>query len=421
LSRLDVDVIGVNCSGGPAQLLRLIALMQQAAPDKLLAAVPNAGWPEQSEGGRVMYPAIPAYFGEYARALIEAGASLVGGCCGTTESHIAAMRAALDTPRPSMIRSPSVQLITGVTAVSAAASQPTRLHQYLEQGKFVATVEMSPPRGIATERLLAGARMLKEAGANFLNIADSPLARMRMSAWAAAHLVQKGVGLETILHFPTRGRNLLRIQGDLLAAYAMGIRNLFVAMGDPTRIGDYPEATDSYDIVPTGLIQMITQQFNHGMDKAGQSIGEATNFVVGCALNLTPRNAQREMALLRKKRLCGAAFALTQPVFDPGAAKAFIDAYETQYEEPITPLIVGIKPLFNSRNTEFLHNEVPGIHIPDPLRQRMRRAKDPQMEGTRIAQELLQAMRPAAAGVYLMPAFSRYDLVADVLDILTAL
>lgn len=421
LSRMDVDVIGVNCSGGPAQLLRLLALMRQAAPERLLAAVPNAGWPEQSEGGRVMYPATPTYFGEYAIALREAGAMLLGGCCGTTESHIAAMRRALDSPGPSRIRLPAVQVTARDAAMPSLASQPTRLHQYLDQGRFVATVEMSPPKGIATERLLAGARMLKEAGATFLNIADSPLARMRMSAWAAAHLVQKGVGLETILHFPTRGRNLLRIQGDLLAAYAMGIRNLFVAMGDPTRIGDYPEATDSYDIVPTGLIQMITRQFNRGLDKAGQSIGEATNFVVGCALNLTPRDPAREMALLRKKHLNGAAFALTQPVFDPAAALGFIEAYEAQYGAPIMPLIVGIKPLYNSRNAEFLHNEVPGIQIPDLLRQRMRQAREPQLEGTRIAQELLQEMRPVAAGVYLMPAFSRYDLVADVLDVLPAL
>jgi homocysteine S-methyltransferase len=383
-----------------------------------LAAAPNAGWPEQVEGGRVLYPATPAYFGEYARALTEAGAQLVGGCCGTTDAHIAAMRQALDTPGRPSLPLPRVQVVTRAEGKTAVLDAPTRLAQHLADRQFVVTVEMSPPKGIATQRLLEGARMLKEAGANFLNIADSPLARMRMSAWAAAYLVQQTVGLEAVLHFPTRGRNLLRIQGDLLAAYAMGIRNLFVTMGDPTRIGDYPEAMDSFDIVPTGLIHLIKQQFNTGLDKASRSIDQATTFVVGCALNLTSREPEREMKLLRKKIGNGADFALTQPIFDPAAAKAFIDAYEAEYKEPILPLVVGIKPLYNYRNAEFLHHEVPGIEIPDAQRERMRTAADSQQEGVRIAQEILAELRPLAQGVYVMPAFGRYDLAADVLDIL---
>lgn len=418
LSQLDVDVMGVNCSGGPAQVLRLLLIIQQIAPEIPLVAAPNAGWPEQVQGGRVLYPATPAYFGEYARALTEAGAQLVGGCCGTTDAHIAAMRRALDTPGRSSLPLPSVQVVTRAEKKTAVLDSPTGLAQHLAGRQFVVTVEMSPPKGIATQRLLEGAHMLKDAGANFLNIADSPLARMRMSAWAAAYLVQQTVGLEAVLHFPTRGRNLLRIQGDLLAAYAMGIRNLFVTMGDPTRIGDYPEATDSFDIVPTGLIQLIKQQFNTGLDKAGHSIDQATSFVVGCALNLTSSEPQREMKLLRKKIHNGADFALTQPVFDPAAAKAFIDAYETEYQEPILPIVVGIKPLYNYRNAEFLHHEVPGIEIPDVQRQRMRTTSDPQQEGVRIAQEILAELRPFTQGVYMMPAFGRYDLAADVLDVM---
>jgi homocysteine S-methyltransferase len=204
-----------------------------------------------------------------------------------------------------------------------------------------------------------------------------------------------------------------------LAAHALGIRNLFVVMGDPTRIGDFPEAMDSYDIVPTGLIQLIKQQLNSGVDKSGESIDQPTNFLVGCALNLTPSDVQREMKLLRKKVASGADFALTQPIFDPEAAKSFIAQYEETYQEPILPIIAGIKPLFNSRNAEFLHNEVPGMVIPDPLRQRMRDTKTPHQEGVHIAQEILLAMRPQVQGVYLMPAFGRYDLVADVLDVLS--
>jgi homocysteine S-methyltransferase len=312
-----------------------------------------------------------------------------------------------------------VKVVTQVEKETAVSEQPTNLAQHLAQRKFIATVEMSPPKGVAAQRLLEGGKTLKAAGANFLNIADSPLARMRMSAWAAAYLVQKRVGVEAVLHFPTRGRNLLRIQGDLLAAHAMGIRNLFVTMGDPTRIGDYPEAMDSYDIVPTGLIQLIKQQFNQGVDKSGQSIDQPTSFVVGTALNLTPADPEREMKLLRKKIRNGADFALTQPVFDPQAALDFVAAYEAEYGEPMLPLLAGIKPLFNGRNAEFLHHEVPGIIIPDHLRQRIKDAAKPQQEGVLIAQEILQELRPILHGVYMIPAFGRYDLVADVLDILS--
>ena len=418
LAALDVDVIGVNCSGGPAQVLRLLLMMRQTAPDRLLAAAPNAGWPEQTERGRVLYPATPDYFGQYTRALVEAGAVLVGGCCGTNEAHIAAMRYALDHPGPSPIPLPVIQVVTQVDKKTAVLDAPTKLAENLVNGRYVVTIEMSPPKGVATQRLIEGAHMLKEAGANLLNLADSPLARMRMSAWAAAHLVQKTVGLETVLHFPTRGRNLLRIQGDLLAAYAMGIRNLFVTMGDPTKIGDYPEAMDSYDIVPTGLIHLIKQQFNSGLDKAGNSIDQPTNFTVGCALNLTPADPEREMTLLRRKIRNGADFALTQPVFDPAAAKQFVDLYEATYEEKMLPLIVGVKPLYNGRNAEFLHHEVPGMSIPEPLRDRMTDASDPQQEGVAIAQEILLQLRPFTQGVYFMPAFGRYDLVANVMDVL---
>lgn len=415
---LDVDMIGVNCSGGPAQVLRLLMIMRQAAPDCLYAAMPNAGWPEQTSGGRVLYPATPDYFARYALRLTAAGANLIGGCCGTTEAHIAAMRQALDAPPPAEIHLPTVEPFAPSAAATAIADPPTQLARYLAAKRFVVTVEMRPPRGIATHRLLQSAHMLKEAGANILNIADNPVAQMRMSAWAAAHLVQKEIRLETVLHFPTRGRNLLRIQGDLLAAYALGIRNLFVTMGDPTRIGDYPEAMDSYDIVPTGLIQLIKQQFNTGVQHSGKSIDQATNFVVGCALNLTPADPEKEAKLLRKKIRNGADFALTQPVFDPATAHEFVTFYESTYGEPMIPLVAGLYPLFNGRNAEFLHHEVPGMVIPAPLRQRMHTAEHPQQEGIAIAQEILAALQGFVQGVYLMPAFGRYDLVADVLDAL---
>ncbi len=421
LAQLDVDVIGANCSGGPSQLLRIISIIHQIAPDMLLSAVPNAGWPEQTVQGRVMYPATPEYFGKYAAGLTHAGAALIGGCCGTTDAHIAAMRHALDTPDHETVPLPVIRVVDQAETDTAVAETPSNLAKYFENNTFVVTAEMRPPRGVSTNKLLQAAFTLKDAGANILNIADTPVAQMRMSAWAAARVVQKETELETILHFPTRGRNLLRIQGDLLATYALGLRNLFVTMGDPTRIGDYPEAMDTYDIVPTGLIQLIKQQFNSGVDKAGRTIDQPTNFMVGCALSLTPRDVEREMKLLRKKINNGADFALTQPVFDAQQAKAFVQKYEETYEEPMIPIIAGLYPLYNGRNAEFLHHEVPGMDIPEVQRQRMHDAANPQAEGVFIAQEILTEIRPFIQGVYMMPAFGRYDLVADVLDILPSL
>jgi methionine synthase / methylenetetrahydrofolate reductase(NADPH) len=417
LAELDLDMIGVNCSGGPVQALRLLATMREIVPDLPLAAAPNAGWPQQ-EGGRVLYPATPDYFADYVRAFLAAGVSLVGGCCGTTPAHIAAARRAVDQPDASSRPLPQVSIIRQGERVTAVAERPTQLQQDLTDGRFIVTVEMSPPRGVNSQRLIAGARMLKEAGATYIDVADSPLARMRMSAWAAAYLVQKRVGLEAVLHFPTRGRNLLRVQGDLLAAHAMGVRNLFVVMGDPTHIGDYPEAMDNYDIVPTGLIQLIKNRLNAGVDQAGQSIDQPTNFVVGCALCLEPADQERELKLLRKKIANGADFALTQPVFNPARAREFLAAYEASFGEPPIPIIAGIQPLYSGSNAEFLHNEVPGIFISEAQRERLTAAADQQQEGVLIAQEILQELRPFIQGVYLIPQFARYDLVADVMEAL---
>ena len=421
LSQLDVDAIGANCSGGPAQVLRLITIMRQAAPELPLSAMPNAGWPEHTAGGRVIYHATPGYFGDYALSFVEAGARLVGGCCGTDAGHIAAMRHALDHPTDGPRSLPTVAQAPRALGPTETLERPTGLAQALAHRQFIATVEMRPPKGIAIQRMLTGAHMLKEAGANFLDVADSPLARMRMSAWAAAHLIQQEVGLEAILHFPTRGRNLLRIQGDLLAAHAMNVRNLFVVMGDPTHIGDYPEATDDYDIVPSGLIQLIKQRLNSGMEQSGETIDQPTNFVVGCALSLQAVDPDREIRLLRKKILNGADFALTQPIFDPIVARDFIIRCRHELGDELVPIIAGIQPLYNSRNAEFLHNEVPGISISAEQRQRMINSADPQQEGVVIAQEIVEEIRSDVQGLYLVPQFGRYDLVANVLDVVSTL
>lgn len=417
LRATGADVIGVNCSGGPAQLLRITQLMRKAEPDARLSVLPNAGWPEMA-GGRVMYPATPDYFGDYALAFMDAGACVVGGCCGTTPEHIQAMRAALDAPdraHPTLV---SVSELAE-NDIRETPEQPTQLARKLAAGQFVVTVEMPPPRSFTAQKIIASAELLREAGVDFINVSDSPMSRMRMSPWAVCHLIQDRVGLETVLHFPTRGRNLLRVQGDLLAAHALKVRNIFVVMGDPTHIGDYPDSFDTHDIVPSSLIKLIKHNLNAGTDQAGNSIGQPTSFLVGCALNLNARDLDREVRLLRKKIDNGADFALTQPIFDPAILERFQAAYAAQYGPLALPVLVGILPLYGMRHAAFLHNEVPGIDIPDHIRQRIADAGDdsPQ-EGVRIARELLLSINSAAQGTYLMPAFGRYDLAASVVDAL---
>ncbi len=425
LAALGADVIGINCSSGPAQVLRQLEMMKAAVPEAKFSVMPNAGWPERV-GGRIMYPASPEYFGEYVAPFVAAGASLLGGCCGTTPGHIAAMRTALDRldrRQPAAVESP-VARQAGQRDVSPAS--PTRLAEKFATKQFVIGVEMHPPKGFATQKLLAGASLLAEAGADVINVADSPMARMRMSAWAVCHLVQTQVEVECVLHFPTRGRNLLRLQGDLLAAHALGIRNIFVVMGDPTAIGDYPTANDNYDLVPSGLIKLIKRSFNTGVDHSGQDIGLPTSFYVGCALNPCAADVDKEIKNLRKKIEAGADFALTQPVFETGMAREFLRRYADLHGALTLPLLVGVMPLHNARHASFLHNEVPGLFIPEPIRDRMQTAGDSEAavtEGMNIARELLVELKELSAiqGVYLMPPFGRYHIAAEIIDAVRAL
>lgn len=415
LVEIGAEVIGVNCSGGPAQLQRILQRMKLAAPEARLSAGPNAGWPEQV-AGRIMYPATADYFAEYAFAFRQIGVALIGGCCGTTPEHIAAMRRALDAPP-----GPEVELAVlrhlDPEPSENSATPPTRLAEKFAAGKFVVAVEMDPPHTISSHKLLAGASLLADVGVDVINVADSPMARMRMSPWAVCHLIQKEVGMETVLHFPTRGRNLLRVQGDLLAAHTLGIRNVFVVMGDPTAIGDYPEAMDNYDLAPSGLIQLIKEKLNAGRDHAGSDIGRPTAFFVGGALNLDPPEPEREIKVLRRKLRSGVDFLLTQPVFQPERAAAFLERYAAEYGPLPVPVLVGILPLNNLRHARFLHNEVPGIIICPEIFERLERAdKESAHEGVLIAAELMEQVQSWASGVYIMPAFSRYDLAAEVAE-----
>jgi methionine synthase I (cobalamin-dependent) len=412
------DVIGVNCSGGPSQLARIAQIMRAVEPDALLSIMPNAGFPE-TVSGRVMYPATPEYFGEYAAAFADMGVSVIGGCCGTTPDHIREMRQALDNPHRAPTSLITIPTLNGHDQL-ASPEQPTELARKLAAGKFVTTVEMAPPRSFTAQKVIASAQMLQDAGADVVNISDSPMARMRMSPWAVCHLIQDRLKLETVLHFPTRGRNLLRVQGDLLAAHALNVRNLFVVMGDPTQIGDYPDAHDNYDVVPSGLIQLIKQNLNAGVDQAGNSIGQPTSFLVGCALNMGAQDLDKEIKTLRKKIEAGADFALTQTIFDPAKVEHFLKRYEQLYEPLKLPLLVGILPLYGSRHAAFLHNEVPGIDIPDPIRTRIDAAGEiAPKTGIAIAQELLLSLKGMVQGAYLIPPFGKYEMAAEVLDVIT--
>jgi homocysteine S-methyltransferase len=416
LKETGVDVIGVNCSGGPAQLLRILKQMCQAVPDGKFWVKPNAGWPEQV-GGRIMYPADADYFGDYALSFRETGACIVGGCCGTTPQHIAAMRKALDTAP--QVNHSQIAIFPQEEITETVQEQPTQFAQKLTGGGFAISVEMDPPRGLSTHKLLAGASLLADAGADVINVADSPMARMRMSAWAVCDVVQRKVGVETTLHFPTRGRNLLRVQGDLLAAHALGIRNVFVVMGDPTSIGDYPEAMDNYDLVPSGLIKLIKQGFNIGVDHSGTSIGQPTSFFVGAALNLCPPDMESEIKNLHRKLKAGADFFLTQPVYDASDGPLLLEKYEAKYGKLEKPILVGVLPIVNIRHANFLHNEVPGIFIPDKTRKRIESASETErgtQVGVEVAVELIDQLKVWAGGVYLMPQFHKFDMVAEIIE-----
>lgn len=409
------EVIGANCSGGPNQLLRILKQMRQAVPDGLFSIKPNAGWPEQV-GGRIMYTAAPDYFEDYARTFLASGVNILGGCCGTTPGHIKAIQRAYQNPLPDM-QVEDVSLLQDEVVDNNIKDSPTLLSRKLSDGKFVIAVEMDPPRGLSLHKIIAGASLLVDSGADVINVADSPMARMRMSPWAVCNIIQKETKTETILHFPTRGRNLLRVQGDLLAAHAIGVRNVFVVMGDPTAVGDYPDAMDNYDLVPSGLIKLIKQGFNAGIDHAGSDIGQPTSFFIGCALNIQNPDLAQEAKVLNRKIKSGADFILTQPIFDHHHVSRFTTFYEDTYGKLTIPLLVGLLPIASYRHASFLQHEVPGIIIPDGIFSRIEKSGDnAAREGISISLELVNEIQSNVQGVYLMPAFNRFDYAAEIIE-----
>ncbi|MCS7251784.1 MAG: bifunctional homocysteine S-methyltransferase/methylenetetrahydrofolate reductase [Anaerolineae bacterium] len=422
LLEMGVPIIGANCSVGPAKLLpvirRMAARMAEAggSPPCYLAVMPNAGWPEVA-AGRLRYPATPDYFAEYARRFLDLGVRILGGCCGTTPEHIAAMRQALQRREKSNVQD-RPHILRPISSPAPTEPEPTELARRLRAGLFVVSVEVDPPRGHDASALLEVARSLKAGGVDALNIADSPMARLRMSPWALAFLIQNHVGIETILHFPTRGRNLLRIQSDLLAIHALGVRNLLVLMGDPPVQGSYPNVSDAVDIVPSGLVQLIKERFNAGLDHAGESIGQPTAFFVGVALNFNNPDPDREIQSLHRKIRAGADFIMTQPVYDPSSLQGFLRRYEERHGPIPVPILAGVLPLMSLRHAEFLHNEVPGIQVPEAARERLRQAGEARarLEGLRIVQEVVAELTQFVHGIYVTPPMGRYELVFQIME-----
>jgi homocysteine S-methyltransferase len=419
LAGLPIQVIGANCSVGSSVLYDVLVLLHQAAPGLPVAIQPNAGLPSRL-GERLIYLSSPTYMADYASRMLDAGARLVGGCCGTTPAHIRAMREAVDRHVPDAARARRAVFIAPPVAAPAeaagvrTAAEPTRLQGRLRSGEFLVTVELDPPRGHNIEKLVQGAKLLVERGVEVVDINDGSLGRVRMAVLPTAMLVREATGLDINLHFTCRDRNLMGIQADLLGAHALGIRNILAMTGDPPRAGDYVNATAVFDVDGIGLVRIL-RGMNGGVDATGNSIGEPTAFAIGVARDPRAADPGREVDRLLAKIEAGAMWAQTQPVYDLEA----LDRFLARAGRIPVPVVIGILPLHSARHAEFLHNEVPGITIPDAIRARLREAGDQALRaGIEIAQATLAEVRRRWAGAYLMPSFGRFEVVAEVLEAL---
>ena len=413
MERLNVAALGANCSVGPASLLQVIERMAAVAHTPLIAQ-PNAGLPTYRDG-RLVYMTSPDYTAGQSRLMIEAGATLVGGCCGTTPEHIAAVRDAVKGMRPQ-----GRAVSTTASALTPEAETPSRptppieptgLAQRLQRGEFVVTMEVDPPRGFDISTTLERLRGVS-GSLHAINVADSPRAQGRMSALATGSLIQSKLGVETIMHLAIRHRNLVALHSDLLGAHALGVRNMFVVMGDVSVTGDYPDATAVTDVSASGLVELISK-FNSGVDNAGRAIDQPTSFVIGAAFNFSAPDLDRELRVLERKVRAGADFLLTQPVYDPEQVE---QVWQRLGGFPL-PVIIGVLPLRSERHAQFLHHEVPGIIVPEQAFQRISaKGVDPAAEGIAISQELLQAVHPRIAGAYFIPPFGRYQVVEETMS-----
>jgi len=417
-ARLDqwgADVIGINCSVGPHVMLQTLEKMV-AVTDKKLSVQPNAGIPRNVEG-RNIYLASPEYMAEYAGRFIRTGARVVGGCCGTTPDHIRAISNAVRALRPLQISASRIEVHHEEEHAHDISEIPmgekSKLGSRLSSGEFVTCVELVPPRGPVSDRVIRRARLLKHAGIDAVNIPDGPRASARMSALALAVLIERETGMETLLHYACRDRNLVGMQSDLLGAFAIGLRNILLVTGDPPKLGDYPDATAVFDVDSIGLSNMV-KRLNQGIDLGGGSIGKPTGFLVGVGVNPGAIDIEYELKRFNYKVEAGAEFAITQPVYDPEILERFLD----RTADVDISLIAGIWPLVSLRNAEFMNNEVPGAHVPDDLMKRIADAEEKgnaSAEGILIAQEVLERIRSLVDGVQVAAPFGRVKTSLTVL------
>jgi homocysteine S-methyltransferase len=446
LTAAGVDAVGVNCGAGP--LVCLEALVRTGPPTATIARsiVPNAGLPQRVDGNFV-YSAGPEYFGAMVPQMLATGARIIGGCCGTTPAHTAAMRAAIDAtttddggapttiaPSPDDDSGPATPAEPDPAAAAAPrtprseftasgdATPPSGLARKLAERSFVISVEIDPPRSIRIDRTIEAARLLQASGVDLVNVSDSATGRVRMGSMAVAFAIQQQLGLECLVHLTTRDRNLMALEADLLGAHALGIRNVVALTGDPPKIADRPAATAVWDVDAIGLIEIISC-LNKGEDGAGMSIGQAAGFTIACALDSTAADPDKEWARLERKLAAGAHAIMTQPLYSERQVESMLDRARHVFGQagfPV-PVLLGVLPLHSSRHAEFLHNEVPSITIPDEQREAMRAAGERGAEvGLEMATNLLEQSESHVAGTYIMPSFGRYELAAELVRRLRA-
>jgi len=416
IQAMGVDVIGVNCSVGPHGVLEAVEKLARVVTLPI-AAQPNAGLPREV-GDRKIYMASPEYMASYARRMVEAGARLVGGCCGTTPDHIRAIVGFVQSVSPRH----AFDMGTLPPPAPAVAMEPvplatrSRLGAKLAEGRFVTTVEIVPPKGVDPTPMFEQVRQLKAAGVDAVNVPDGPRAQSRMGALLSAVMIEREVGLEAVVHYACRDRNLLGMLSDLLGASAAGVRNLLIITGDPPKMGPYPEATAVFDIDSIGLTNLVSR-LNRGLDPGGNPIGQPTRFVIGVGVNPAAPDFERELKRFAYKVEAGAEYAITQPVFD----LAQLDRFLTHAERFRIPVVAGIWPLVSLRNAEFLANEVPGVSVPDAIVDRMRvasaRGKEEALaEGVRISREMLTAVANRVQGVQVSAPLGRVSVAIEVLE-----
>jgi methionine synthase I (cobalamin-dependent)/5,10-methylenetetrahydrofolate reductase len=423
LDSWGADIIGLNCSVGPQIILEAIEKMAPLTKKKL-SAQPNAGMPRDVQG-RSMYMASPEYMSTYARHLVQAGARVVGGCCGTTPEHIHAMVEGVRPLSPRLAATGVATTALAKTAVGdAGPSVPlvkttplverSRWGAKIAKKQFVSSVEIVPPRGVDATRMLDDVRKLKAAGVDAVNVPDGPRAQSRMGALLTSVILEQQVGIEAVTHYSCRDRNLLGMLSDLLGAAAIGLHNMLLVTGDPPKMGPYPDATAVFDIDAIGLTNLVAN-LNRGLDPGGNSIGKPTQFVIGVGVNPAAIDIPHEIKRFEWKVQAGAEYAITQPVFDPAQLEKFLGLIE----HTRIPVIAGIWPLVSARNAEFLANEVPGVTVPAEVIDRMRRANEKSKEhavaeGIAIAREMFERVQPHVQGVQVSAPFGKVDLALQV-------